>query len=134
MKHFRRMTLGKPVVMGRKTFESLGRPLKKRTNIIVTHDCDYRAEGCIVTHSVEEALATVKANEEVMIIGGSSIYAQFLPRADRLYLTLVHDCFEGEVYFPTFNLEEWQEAKRIDHQPDEKNPYPYSFLFLHRRS
>ncbi|MCZ6679373.1 MAG: dihydrofolate reductase [Candidatus Poribacteria bacterium] len=134
MKHFRRMTLGKPVVMGRKTFESLGRPLKKRTNIIVTHDCDYRAEGCIVAHSVEEALATVKANEEVMIIGGSSIYAQFLPRADRLYLTLVHDCFEGEVYFPAFNLEEWQEAKRIDHQPDEKNPYPYSFLFLHRRS
>ncbi len=134
MKHFRRMTLGKPVLMGRKTFESIGKFLPKRTNIILTHDREYHAEGCVVTHCIEEALVAAKNHEEIMIIGGASIYALFLPRADRLYLTLIHHCFEGKVYFPAFNLADWQEVKRIDCQADEKNPYSYSFLFLHRRS
>ena len=134
MKHFRRYTLGKPVLMGRKTFESIGKPLPNRTNIILTHDLDYRAEGCVVTHSIEEALDRVSGCEEVMIIGGASIYELFLPRADRLYLTHVHDCFDGDIYFPPFDITDWQEVKRVDCQPDGKNPHPYSFLFLHRRS
>ena len=134
MKHFRQHTLGKPVLMGRKTFESIGKPLPKRTNIILTRDLDYRADGCIVTHSIEEALKTASDCDELMVIGGASIYELFLPRANRLYLTYVHGCFEGDVYFPAFDLANWQEVKRVDSQPDEKNAHPYSFLFLHRRS
>ena len=134
MKHFRQHTLGKPVLMGRKTFESIGKPLPKRTNIILTRDCDYRAEGCIITHSIEEVLDTASGSEEIMIIGGASIYELFFPLANRLYLTYVHDCFQGDVYFPAFDLADWQEVKRVDRQPDGKNPHPYSFLFLHRRS
>ena len=134
MKHFRQHTLGKPVLMGRKTFESIGKPLPKRTNIILTNDHDYQATGCIVTHSIEEAMDTASGSKEIMIIGGASIYELFLPRADRLYLTCIHGCFEGDVYFPPFDLTDWHEVKRIDRQPDAKNPHPYSFLFLHRRS
>ena len=134
MKHFRRHTLGKPVLMGRKTFDSIGKPLPKRTNIILTHDRHYRAEGCIVTHSIEEALDTVRDCKELMVIGGASIYKLFLPRANRLYLTHIHHCFQGDVYFPAFDPTDWQEVKRVDRQPDEKNLHPYSFLFLHRRS
>jgi dihydrofolate reductase len=133
MRRFRRMTLGKPVVMGRRTFESLGKPLKKRINVVLTRNHDYQAEGCIVVHSIEEVLDVVKDHQEVMICGGAPIYAQFLPRADRLYLTRIHDCFEGDVYFPAFNLDEWQEIERIDYQPDENNPYPYSFLSLQKK-
>ena len=134
MKHFRRLTLGKPVLMGRKTFESIGKPLAKRTNIIVTHNRNYQADGCIVTHSIDEALVVARDHEEVMVIGGASIYKLFLPRADRLYLTQIHESFVGDVYFPAFDRVDWQEVKCIDHQADEKNPYPYSFLFIHRRS
>ena len=132
MKHFRQLTLGKPVVMGRRTFDSIGKPLAKRSNVILTRDHNYRADGCIVEHTVDEALIRVNKHEEVMIIGGSSIYEQFLQRADRFYLTQIHDCFEGDVYFPAFELTDWQEVKRIDCAPDEKNPYSYSFVFLHR--
>ena len=134
MKHFRRLTLGKPVLMGRKTFESIGKPLAKRTNIIVTHNRNYQADGCIVTHSIDEALVAVKNQEELMVIGVASIYKLFLSRADRLYLTQIHESFVGDVYFPTFDWVDWQEVKCIDHQADEKNPYPHSFLFMHRRS
>ena len=134
LKHFRQLTLGKPVVMGRVTFESIGKPLSKRTNIIVTRDMNYRVEGCIVAHSIEEALAAAKHHEEVMVIGGASIYALFLPRAERLYLTRIHARFVGDVYFPAFHPDDWQEIERIDCQPDEDNPYPYSFLFLQRRA
>jgi dihydrofolate reductase len=132
MEHFRRLTLGKPVIMGRKTFESLGKPLEKRTNIVLTANRDYHADGCIITHSMDEALSAAKGCEEVMIIGGAAIYALFLPRADRLYLTQIHARFSGDVYFPDFNPADWQEAKRIDCQPDEKNLHSYSFVFLHR--
>ena len=124
MKHFRRHTLGRPVLMGRKTFESIGKPLPKRTNIILTHDRDYQAAGCVVTHSIKEALDTASDCEEIMIIGGASIYTLFLPWADRLYLTCIHDCFEGDVYFPAFDRADWQEVKRVDCQPDEKKPAP----------
>ena len=133
-RHFRDMTIGKPVVMGRKTFETLKRPLGKRQNIILTRNTAYKApEGCIVAHSVEEVLNVCKDSEELMICGGAPIYEAFLAHADRLYLTQVHATFEGDVYFPAFDMEAWREVKRIDGESDEKNPYSYSFLFLERK-
>ncbi len=133
-RHFRDMTIGKPVVMGRKTFETLKRPLGKRQNIILTRNTAYKApEGCIVVHSVEEVLNVCKDSEELMICGGAPIYEAFLAHADRLYLTQVHATFEGDVYFPAFDMEAWREVKRIDGESDEKNPYSYSFLFLERK-
>lgn len=133
LKHFFRMTLGKPVLMGRKTYETVGQPLKNRINVVLTRDRGYQAEGCIAANSIDEALAAVKTHKEVMICGGAPIYAQFLPRAERIYMTLIHHCFEGNTYFPAFNLDDWHEDKRVDCQPDEKNPYAYSFLFLRRK-
>ena len=133
-RHFRDMTIGKPVVMGRKTFETLKRPLGKRRNIILTRNTDYTApKGCIVSHSVEEIIKRFQETEELMICGGAPIYQAFLPHADRLYLTQIHATFEGDVYFPAFDTAAWQEVKRIDNESDEKNPYPYSFLFLERK-
>ena len=133
-RHFRDMTLGKPVVMGRKTFETLKRPLGKRRNIILTRNTAYKApKGCIVAHSVEDVIQRSQEAEELMICGGAPIYQAFLPHADRLYITQIHATFEGDVYFPAFDITAWQEVKRIDGEPDAKNPYPYSFLFLERR-
>lgn len=138
LKHFREMTIGKPVVMGRKTFETLPRPLDKRKNIILTRNQNYRApNGCIVSHSVEDIIETVKElyendTTELMICGGEPIYTAFLPHASRLYLTQIHATFEGDVYFPEFDWNEWKEVKRTDCKVDEKNPYPYSFLILER--
>lgn len=134
MQWFRRHTLGKPVVMGRKTFESFGgRTLPERTNIVVTSDPDYTAEGAVVVHSIDQALEAAGEAEEVMIIGGASFYAQMLPRADRFYLTLVHGRFEGDAWFPEFEREAWREMAREEHPADEKNPYPCTFLVLERR-
>ncbi len=133
-RHFRDMTLGKPVVMGRKTFETLKRPLGKRHNIILTRNTAYKApKGCSIAHSVADVIELCKETEELMICGGAPIYQAFLPHANRLYLTQIHDTFEGDVYFPEFDITAWEEVKRIDGEPDEKNPYPYSFLFLERR-
>ena len=133
-RHFRDMTIGKPVVMGRKTFETLKRPLGKRRNIVLTRNTAYEVpKGCIVAHSVEEVLKLCEGTEELMICGGAPIYEAFLPHANRLYLTQIHATFKGDVYFPAFDMEAWEEVKRIDGEPDEKNPYPYSFLFLERK-
>ncbi len=133
-RHFRNMTVGKPVVMGRKTFETLKRPLGKRQNIILTRNTAYEApKGCSVAHSVADVLGLCKETEELMICGGAPIYQAFLPYANRLYLTQIHATFEGDVYFPEFDIAAWEEVKRLDGEPDEKNPYPYSFLFLERR-
>ena len=132
MKHFRKLTLGKPVVMGRRTFESIGKSLAKRTNIILTRDPHFRADGCIVTRGVDEALKRANGCEEMMIIGGHSVYGQFMDFAGRFYLTQIHECFEGDVYFPEFELSDWREVKRIKHGPDDDNQHSYDFIFLHR--
>ena len=132
--HFRDMTVGKPVVMGRKTFETLKRPLGRRHNIILTRNTAYKAPvGCSVAHSVAGVLELCKEAEELMICGGAPIYEAFFPHAHRLYLTQIHATFEGDVYFPEFDITAWEEVKRINAEPDERNPYPYSFLFLQRR-
>ncbi len=129
MTWFRRHTLGKPIVMGRKTFDSFGgRPLPERTNIVVTRDKSYQAEGAVVVYSIEEAIAAAGEAEELMIIGGASFYEQMLPRADRLYITQVHGQFEGDAWFPEFSLNGWQEVGREEQGGDEKNAYACSFL------
>jgi len=131
MKWFRSKTMGKPIVMGRKTFESFGaRVLPGRTNIIITHSKDYEAEGAVVVHSIEDALEAAGDVEEIMIIGGASFYEQMLPRADRLYITQVHGQFVGDAWFPEFDMSLWRECERVENQCDEKNPYACSFLFL----
>lgn len=134
MKWFRRHTLGKPVVMGRKTFESFGgRPLPERLNIVVTRDENYRADGAVVVHDIDEALAAAGSVEEVMIIGGESFYGQMLPRADRFYITLVHGRFEADAWFPAFDWNDWREVAREEHPADEKNAWACSFLILERK-
>jgi len=134
MKWFRQHTLGKPIIMGRKTFESFGsKPLPDRTNIIITRDKSYQADGSLVVHSIEEALQVAGDVEEVMIIGGASFYEQMLPRADRLYLTFVHADIQGDAWFPEIDFSQWQEVDRIDNEADEKNPLAHSFVILERK-
>jgi len=128
MQWFRQNTLGKPIVMGRKTFESFGaRVLPGRTNIIITHDKSYSAEGAVIVHSIDDALAAAGDVEEVMIIGGASFYQQLLPQADRLYLTIVQASFEGDAWFPEFDLQQWHEIESHQHPVDEKNAWSCSF-------
>ncbi len=134
MRWFRLHTLGKPIVMGRKTFESFGgKPLPDRTNIVVTSDTDYKAEGALVAHSIDEALKLAGDAEEVMIIGGDSFYRQMLPRADLFYLTRVHGKFEADAWFPEFDLNEWKELEHTEYPADEANPYACSFIVLQRK-
>ena len=135
MKWFREKTMGKPMIMGRKTFESFGaKPLPGRTNIIITHDKQYQAEGAVVVHSIDDALQAAGDVDEVMIIGGASFYEQMLPRATRFYLTLVHGKFDADAWFPEFNEKEWRVTERHDHEADENNACAYSFLLKERIS
>ncbi len=134
MKWFRRNTLGKPIIMGRKTFDSFGgRPLPERTNIVVTRDKGYQAEGAVIVYSIDEALQAAGDAEEVMIIGGASFYEQMLPRAERLYITQVHGQFEGDAWFPEFDMGEWREVGREEQPVDEKNSVACSFLSYERK-
>ena len=132
LKHFKATTMGKPIIMGRKTWESIGRPLPGRTNIVVTRDTRYTADGCVVVHSVDAALQACSADEEVMVIGGAEFYRQVLPEASTLYLTLVHDRFDGDAFFPELDAREWREVEREDFEPDDKNPHAYSFIRFER--
>lgn len=133
LQHFRRLTMGKPIVMGRKTWASLGRPLPGRRNIVVTRDMAFGCEGCVVTHSIDEALSAAADSDEVMIIGGAELYAQALARADRLYLTEVGAQVEGDVRFPVIDPSDWIEVERQACKADERNEYDYDFIVLDRR-
>lgn len=132
MQWFRRHTLGKPVVMGRKTFESIGRPLPQRTNVVVSRDPAFQPEGCIVARSVEEALAAVGDADEAMVIGGASFYEQLLPRADRLYLTRVHAAIEGDAWFPAWNAADWRTLESETRPADDRNAFVMTFEILER--
>ena len=118
-------------IQGRKKFESIGRPLPNRTNIIITSDKNYRADGCIVVHSVDEALKAAKG-DEIMIIGGAQIYKQFLPIANRMYITFIDKNFEGNAYFPEYNKNEWKEISREEHA--DENSFKYAFVNFERIS
>ena len=134
-KYFKETTLNKTIVMGLNTFKSIGeKALPDRKNIILNNDLNYvPPEGCFVAHSIDELLEMTKNEEEVMICGGASVYKQFLPLAQRLYLTYIHQSFEGDTYFPEFDINGWKEIKRIDNKADEKNKFDYSFVVLERK-
>ena len=134
LKHFKETTTGHYVIQGRKTYESCGRPLPNRTNVIITRDKNYKADGCIVVHSLEQAISEAKNDPEAFIIGGGKIYEQALSLVDRIYLTKVHHLFEGDTFFPEINNDEWIEVDRRDFEPDEKNKYAFTILILDRKS
>ena len=130
--YFKKTTLGKPIIMGRKTYESIGRPLPGRKNIVISRDDEYRAEGVEVVGSVEAALALVSDVEEVMVIGGGAIYKHCLPAAQRLYITHIDANIAGDTYFPEYDLNEWQLAVSEVKAADEKNNYQLRFNVYER--
>jgi dihydrofolate reductase len=132
LQHFKKTTMGKPILMGRKTWESIGRPLPGRTNIVITRDSGYQAAGCVVVNSIDAALQAAGEQDEVMVIGGAEFYRQVLPQADTLYLTRIHEAFSGDTFFPELNEADWREVERSDQVANEKNPHDYSFIRLDR--
>lgn len=135
MKYFMNTTRHHHVIMGRKTFESLGKPLKKRTNVVITRDTTYRAEGVEVVHSLHQAISIARQNGEMeaFIIGGAQIYSLSIPILNRLYLTEIEtEVTEADAYFPVFNREEWQLISAEHHSPDEKNKFSYTFRVFER--
>lgn len=139
LKYFKRVTFGKPVIMGRKTWESLKGPLPGRTNIVITRQADYVAEGAKVVTTLEEAVAMaenvafIDGQEEAVIMGGAEIYKLALPAADRLYLTEVHAEVDGDTFFPEYDKSEWNEIGREDFAAEGPNPYDYSFVVYERK-
>ena len=125
-KYFREVTTGHPVIMGRKTHESIGRPLPGRRNIVVTRNADYRAEGCEVFRSLDCALTACRGTDEIFIIGGGELYRESLPRADRLYLTEIHADFAGDTRFPEYDRTRWKAISRERHQSDHGWAYEYA--------
>lgn len=130
LKHFKNVTSGSSIVMGRKTYESIGRPLPKRENIIITRQADLTIDGCLVFNSLQEAIEKAKS-EEVFIIGGGEIYKQALELADKIYLTKIHQDFEGDTVFPEIG-KDWKIISEKEGELDEKNKLPHSFLELVR--
>jgi len=135
LKYFKKITTGHYIVMGRKCYESIGRPLPKRTNVVVTRNPFFIASGCLVTHNVAEAVQLAEANgeEEVFIIGGGQIYEISMPHVDRIYLTEVDLEVDGDVFFPEIDEDNWTLIEETKHQADEKNEYDYTFKVLERK-
>jgi dihydrofolate reductase len=132
---FKQLTLGKPVLLGRRTWESIGSPLPERTNIVLSRDDDYEADGCWVAHSLEEAAELAGETlgvDQLMVAGGSDVYEQCLPWADRMYLTVVYHDFEGDSFFPNFHPADWLIEQRRDHDPDEQFDWSYASFVLRR--
>jgi len=132
LRHFKALTLGKPILMGRRTWESLPGLLPERRHIVLTARRDYQAAGCEIAHSLAEAIALAGEVPELMVIGGGELYRLALPLADRLQLTLVHAAVAGDTFFPEFDPKEWRETAREEHSADERNPFAYAFVTLER--
>ena len=132
MKRFKELTTGKTVIMGRRTYESIGRPLPQRTNIILTRSKNFFADGCIVVNSLDESMELAENEDNIFVIGGASVYEQFLPHANKMYLTLIEHAFDGDTLFPNFDMLEWRETQREQHKKDDKNPYNYTFVTMER--
>jgi dihydrofolate reductase len=130
LKRFKKVTSGHHILMGRNTYESIGKPLPNRTSVIITRNKRYKQEGCKVAYSIERALEIAKEDDEIYLIGGAQIYKQAMEKGlvDRLDITLVHQEFEADVFFPEIDLNIWKEISREDFKADEKNKYEYSFL------
>lgn len=133
LKRFKTLTSGHKIVMGRNTYLSLPkRPLPNRTSIVITDQKDEKFDGTITVYSIEEALGAIDQDEEAFIIGGGMVYREFLSLADKLYLTLVHQNFDADTFFPEIKFDEWKEISREDHQADDKNPFDYSYITLEK--
>lgn len=132
LQHFKKITMGKPLIMGRRTHESIGRPLPGRRNIVITTQPGYQAAGCEVVNSLDEALAVCADSEEVMVMGGASLYREFLPHAQRLYITRVDASLAGDTYFPDWSEAAWSCRDRQTFTADEKNEYNYAFEVFER--
>lgn len=132
LKHFKALTTGHTILMGRKTYESVGRALPNRRNIVISRNTDYKAEGCEVVRSIEEALELTKHEDEVFITGGGTIYKELWDRADRLYLTIVHQDCVGDTVIPAVDPSKWKEVSREEHKADEKNECDYTFINYER--
>ena len=138
LKYFKQVTMGKPIVMGRKTFESIGKPLPGRTNIVITRNAGWVSDGVKVAHSLNQAyelaaaIGEIDGQSELMIIGGDQIYQSSLSEVDRIYLTQVHASVEGDAWFPELDWSQWKEIGREDFSAEGPNPYDYSFIVLER--
>jgi dihydrofolate reductase len=133
LKFFKNVTMGHHMIMGRKTFDSIGKPLPGRISVVITRDRERKfPEGVLVATSLQEAIYLCGSDHEICIIGGAQIFADSIDIADRIYMTVIHHKFEGDVYFPKPDPNVWKEVKREDHQPDEKNAYSYSFCQLEK--
>lgn len=135
LKQFKRLTTGHPIIMGRKTFDSIGKPLPNRTSIVITRSKDWFSEGILIVNSVEEAIEAAQKTdtEEAFVIGGAEIYQLTLPIADKIYLTEVQAYFEGDAYFSIPDIENWQEESRLHHPADEKHATAFDFVELVRK-
>ena len=132
LRRFKTVTMGKPIVMGRKTWESIGRALPGRQNIVITRQQDFAAEGCDVVQSTDAAIAVAGDVSEIMVIGGSEVYTLFLPVAQRLYLTRVHADVNGDAFFPAVDADEWQLVSDEAHSADRRNEFDFSFRIYER--
>ena len=132
LKHFKEITTGHTIIMGRKTYDSIGKPLPNRRSIVITRNSELTIEGVEVVTSLDDAIALCAQDEEVFIIGGAEIYQQSLPVTNRIYLTRVHQKYDADAFFPTLNPEAWREIDSITYQADEKNSVAYTFSTLER--
>ena len=132
LKRFKKFTTGHHIIMGRKTFESIGKPLPNRTTIIITRNEQYKQDGCLIANSLEQAISLVKNDDNPFIIGGAQIYKQAINIADKLEITYVYDDFDADVFFPKIDLKIWKEVSRETFEEDKKNKYRYSFVTYKR--
>jgi dihydrofolate reductase len=132
LRRFRALTMGKPIVMGRRTHESIGKALPGRHNIVLSRSADFKAPNCVVVTDWQQAVREAGDAPELMVIGGAQLYAEALPRAERMYLTLLHSSFTGDTWFPEYDAGDWREVSREDHPRDEESPCAYSFVDLER--
>ena len=133
LKNFKKITMGKPILMGRKTHESIGKILPGRENIILTKKRNYFVEGCIVKNDLDEVLSNFKKVSELIVMGGATLYEQTLDKAEKLYITEVRACIEGDIFFPEYDPDQWVEISRNSFEADENNEYDYSFTVLERK-
>lgn len=133
LKYFKSITIGHSMIMGRKTFASIGKPLPGRRSVVITRTKGYAPEGITVVHSLDEALLNCSGEEEVFVIGGAQIFEQAMPLASKLYITQIHHVFEGDIFFPEIPEEHWELISKEDHEADVKNPWAYSFLTYRKK-
>ena len=132
LKKFKQITMGSPILMGRKTFESIGKPLPGRSNIIISRNTSYHQQDCLVFNTINDAVAACQQGEEIFIIGGATLYESMLPLADKLYLTEIHKTFDADTFFPPINTGEWREIARENISNDPSVDFSYSFTVLER--